>query len=594
MLICMRPASIRRRFGPMNPEHLKRQLSKAIGQLSGVPETDIYAWIEVPPDPAMGDLALPCFRLSKHMRQAPQKIAGFLHERLTERFDQIVRMEAVNGYFNVFYDRVWFADSVIREALEADGRPGYNPTAGAGKTALIEFSSPNIAKEFHIGHAFTTLLGQAIANLYEYRGYSVVRMNHLGDYGTQFGNLIVAWKRWGDEAALAADPIAELQRVYVRFHRESEADPELEAEGRSAFLKLERGDPEAVQLWQTFRQQSLDFFNLTYDRLGIHFDNTNGESFYSDKIPGLMNWLRSRDLLTMSEGAVVVDLEEYKLPPCLLIKTDGTTIYASRDLAAILWRDETYNFDLNVYVVGLPQSHHFKQVFSVMKKAGFEKADRLIHVGFGTVLFGDQTFSTRQGNTIPLNRLLDESVAKTRAIIEKNNPGMSAEQISETAEKIGISAVVYTFLQNGREKDIHFSWDQVLDFEGDSAPYLLYTLARCHSIRAKADTGHAGETASFDKQYAQYLTDNEAVAVLKLVDSFGLAIDAAVHAFEPSIMIRHTMTLARAFNKFYQNHSFLFADSEAESKARLFLLDAVIATLSAGIRLAGMQVVERM
>lgn len=577
----------------MTTTTLKRDLALKISDLSGVSAKDIEAWFETPPDPAMGDLALPCFRLSRAMRQAPNTIALHLKERLSDAIPEISSLEAVNGYLNIFYDRAWLASSVMEKTLAAGNSPGKNDI-GHGQTALIEFSSPNVAKEFHVGHAFTTLLGQAIANLYAYSGYKVIRMNHIGDYGTQFGNLIVAWNRWGDETALENDPIRELQRVYVKFHQERESDPELEKEGRAAFVRLENGDPETTALWQKFRQLSLDVFNVTYDRLGIHFDNTNGESFYSAKIPALMNWLQAKDLLTLSEGAVVVDLEAYKLPPCLLIKSDGTTIYASRDLASILWRDEHYDFDLNVYVVGLPQSHHFQQVFAVMDKAGFEKADRLKHVGFGTVMFGDQMFSTRQGNAIPLSELLDESVAKTKAIIAQNNPEMSQEEIDQTAEKVGISAVVYTFLRNGREKDIHFAWQDVLDFEGDSAPYLLYTLARCKSIEQKAKDAGFKPAMAFSPEHAACLKDDEAVAVLKLLDSFDQAIALAVSQFEPSIVVRHTMTLARAFNKFYQNHSILRAASETEREARLFLLGAVTETLSTGIELAGMQIVERM
>lgn len=577
----------------MSTSKLKERLAESIEALSGVSAKDIYDWFETPPEAHMGDLALPCFRLSRAMRQAPQKIAEHLIERIGDSIPEVRSYEAVSGYLNVFYDRVWLTETVMEKAIAEGNTPG-RPSIGEGQTALIEFSSPNVAKEFHVGHAFTTLLGQAIANLYDYSGYRVVRMNHIGDYGTQFGNLIVAWKRWGDETALERDPIRELQRVYVKFHREMENDPELESEGRAAFVRLENGDPETTALWQTFRNLSLDVFNVTYDRLGIHFDNTNGESFYSAKIPGLMTWLQSKDLLTLSEGAVVVDLEEYKLPPCLLIKSDGTTIYASRDLASILWRDETYDFDLNVYVVGLPQAHHFKQVFAVMHKAGFKKADRLKHVGFGTVMFGDQMFSTREGNTIPLSDLLNESVAKTKAIIVENNPDMPPQEAEDTAEKIGISAVVYTFLRNGREKDIHFSWEDVLDFEGDSAPYLLYTLARCHSIRQKAKAEGMVDSALFTAEHAAALVDDEAVSVLKLIDGFGRAIELSVTQFEPSIVVRHTMTLARAFNKFYQNHSILHAETDTVKEARLMLLDAVINTLSAGIKLAGMQIVERM
>lgn len=578
----------------MNVSELKNNLAAAIADLTASDAADILLWLETPPNAELGDLAFPCFRLAKQLRKGPPQIAADLAAKLAGKFPEIARLEVMGGYVNVHFAKAWFAESVLTAVLAAGETPGIDLAAGAGRTVIVEFSSPNIAKDFHVGHAFTTLLGQAIANLMDYRGYKVIRMNHLGDYGTQFGNLIVAWKAWGDEQALELDPIKELQRVYVKFHHESEADETLADQGRAAFQKLENGDPENVELWQKFRQLSLDVFNETYKRLGIVFDNTNGESFYSDKIPHLLNWLAAKGLLEQSEGATVVNLDEFNLPPCLLIKSDGSTIYASRDLAAILWRDETYDFSKNIYVVGLPQSHHFKQVFAVMKKAGFAKAADLIHVGFGTVFFGDAKFSSRGGNTISMKQLLDESVAKTKAIMLANNPTMDPLLASETAEKIGISAVAFTFVRNGREKDIQFSWDEMLDFEGDSAPYLLYTLARCRSIRARAVREGNASDGVLSSEMAAYLTDAQAIEVLTLLDGFKASIDAAIAQYEPSIMLRHVMMLARAFNRFYQHHSILFDENELAVAARLALLDGVINTLTAGIRLAGMKPVERM
>lgn len=572
---------------------LKQQLAARLAAYSGEDKENIFSWFETPPQPEMGDLAFPCFRLSRRLKKSPKLIAEALVEELSGSFEQVGHFEAQSGYLNVFYDQVWFARSVLSQSLAEGDRPGSS-VSNCEKPVLVEFSSPNIAKVFHVGHAFTTVLGQAIANLFEYKGYKVVRLNHLGDYGTQFGKLIVAYTRWGDEKKLASDPIGELQRVYIRFHQELEFNPELEDAGREAFARLERGDEEAVFLWQKFRDESLKVFNRTYNRLGISFDNMNGESFYSDKIPALLTWLRSLDLLSISEGAVVVELEEENLTPCLLIKSDGSSIYASRDLAAIRWRDETYDFDRCIYVVGLPQEYHFRQVFAVMKKAGFKKADRLQHVGFGTVKFGEEKFSTREGNVIPLETLLDESVAKTAEIIRLNNPKMSDDEVAELAEKIGVSAVRFIFLKNGREKDIAFSWDEMLDFEGDTAPYLLYAVARCHSVLNKAANQGLAPAEKITDEICAVLTDGESRQILHQIDDFSQVLDEALSVAEPSIFLRHALALARAFNRFYQHHSILFAEDKMMKVGRLTLLDAVRRTLEAAAEIAGLAIVRRM
>ena len=442
---------------------------------TGLERDQIDAWIEIPPQPALGDYAFPCFRLAKHLRRAPAKIAEELAGLARGNIAQLADVQPVQGYLNFFVDRALFVQAAIKHVL-ASGDGLGRQALGAGQTVVVEYSSPNIAKPFHVGHAFTTILGQAIYRLYDHLGYRTVRVNHLGDYGTQFGKLIVAYRLWGDEQAVAADPIRELLRIYVRFHDEAKERPELEDQAREAFRQLETGSAPEKALWQTFRDLSLKEFSAVYERLGVSFDSYLGESFYSDRIPDVVRLLNERGILIESQGAQVVMLDEYGLPPCIILKSDGTTIYASRDLAAVLYRWEQYRFARNIYVVGTPQALHFRQVFAVLDKAGVEASKNCVHVGFGLVKFPDRKLSTRSGDVIFLSDLLQESVDKTREIIAENarlrQTDMQMAEIDEAAEKIGLGAIVYTFLKNGRERDIVFSWEEMLDFDGDSSPYV--------------------------------------------------------------------------------------------------------------------------
>lgn len=554
-----------------------------------------------PPRPEMGDVAFPCFRLAKRFRKSPHDIANdlkvhFETDECAETVDlltKIERIETASGYLNFFIKRDYLAQSILRESMEGGDRPGAS-LEGDGKTVIVEYSSPNIAKPFHVGHGFSTFLGEAIANLYEYGGYDVERFNHLGDYGTQFGKLIVAWKLWGDPSMLESSPIEELTRIYVKFHEIAEEEPELEDEARAAFGRLEQGGKEEFELWQQFRDVSLREFNRIYDRVGIRFDNTNGESFYSPMIPAVVDELRAKNLLVESEGAQVVDLEEFNLNPCLILKSDGSTIYASRDIASILYRKRAYDFDRNVYVVGIPQKNHFNQVFAVMEKMGFPHPESNIHVAFGTVKFADGAFSTRTGNVIILEDLLDTSVAKTRAIIEANNPTMESSEIDEIAEKIGVGAVRYTFLRNSRERDIVFSWEDVLDFEGESAPYLLYTVTRCASIERKAPESLLERADRISDEELGLLVSDDEQELLKEVWRFPQSVISARESHEPSVMMRQVMAIARSFNTFYHNAQILRAESEALGAARLVLTRAVGRTISAGLRIAGIEPVEKM
>ncbi len=554
-----------------------------------------------PPRPEMGDIAFPCFRLAKQFKKSPQEISNDIkgmieasdREGDRDLLTKIDRIETAGGYLNFFIRRDFLAQSILRDSIESGDRPGASHE-GEGKTVIVEYSSPNIAKPFHVGHGFSTFLGEAIANLFEYGGYKVERFNHLGDYGTQFGKLIVAWKLWGDPEALEKSPIQELTRIYVKFHKVAEDQPELEDEARTAFGLLEQGGEEEMALWQHFRDVSLKEFNRVYERVGIHFDNTNGESYYSPMIPKVVEDLKEKNLLIESEGAQVVDLEEFNLNPCLILKRDGSTIYASRDIASILYRDREYHFDKNIYVVGIPQKNHFNQVFAVMKKMGFANAEGNVHVAFGTVRFSDGTFSTRTGNVIILEDLLNTSVAKTRAIIEANNPSMDLSEIDEIAENVGVGAVRYTFLRNGRERDIVFSWEEVLDFEGESAPYLLYTVTRCASLERKASASMLEKANNISDEDIKCLVSDDEQELLKEISRFPQAVQAARDAFEPSIMMRQIMTIARSFNTFYHHSQILRAENEALGAARLALAQAVGRTISAGLRLAGIKPVEKM
>lgn len=567
-----------------------------LAQTTGLATEKIDELLEVPPQGNLGDYAFPCFQLARQMRKAPAAIAAGLASQLAGQLAFIAAVQPVGGYLNVFISRPALISQVIQQTLAA-GPSFAAAKVGNGQTIIVEYSSPNIAKPFHVGHAFTTILGQSLARMYAHLGYRVVRMNHLGDYGTQFGKLIVAYNRWGNEKALRTQPIQELLRIYVKFHEEARQDPDLDNQAREQFRLLEAAEPAAVALWQRFRDLSLQEFSVVYDRLGVGFDNYNGESFYSDQIPAVVADLTRKGLLIESDGAQVVMLDEYNLPPCIILKSDGTTIYASRDIAAVLYRERTYHFNKNIYVVGTPQAMHFRQVFAVLEKAGFAKARDCIHVGFGLVKFADRKLSTRSGDVILLEDLLSESVDKTLEIIKANaalrHPDMSETDMVEVAEKIGIGAVIFTFLKNSRERDIVFSWAEMLDFEGDSAPYVLYTYARARSILRKAAAEGYDVTAAGPADLALLGTDDEFM-LAKLLEGFAGTLQKAVSVHEPFMVVRQIINLARTFNKYYHHESILGTSDEALKRARLALLAAVCQGLQTSLGLLGIQTVERM
>lgn len=556
-------------------------ISEKIAEIVDLDAKTIEDKIEIPPKSDMGDFAFPCFILSKVMKKAPNLIAVDLAEKINK--DNLEKVEALGPYLNFFLDKSAFGKQVLEGVLQAGEEYG-NSNFGKGGNVVIDFSSPNIAKPFHVGHLFSTAIGNALYRMYNSQGYNSIGINHLGDWGTQFGKLISAYKRWVDEEALQKDAIKELLRIYVKFHDEADIDPSLEDEGRAYFKKLEDGDEEAVALWKKFRESSLKEFQKVYDRLGVKFDSYNGEAFYNDKMDVVVQELKDKNLLTESNGAQVVNLDEYNMPPCIILKSDGATIYATRDLAAALYRKKKYNFVKSLYVVGGPQALHFKQVFKTLELAGHEWAKDCTHVSFGLVKFADRKLSTRKGEVIFLDDLLKESVNKTLEIINEKNPNLKNKE--EVAEKVGIGAMVFTYLKNSRDKDIVFDWNDILSFEGETGPYVQYTYARAKSILRKFGTVE-GEV-----NYG-LLTSKEEFELIKTLDGLNDAILNGIERNEPSVVTRYAIDVAKAFNKVYNALPIGTAEEDVK-KARLKLVEATAIVIKKALYLIGLETVEEM
>ena len=544
---------------------------------------EITALIEVPPNKDMGDFAFPCFKLAKVFRKAPNMIAAELSEKI-EAKGVISNVTPLGGYINFFVNKSQLAETVIKDVLTKKEKYGHS-NLGKDKTIVIDFSSPNIAKPFHIGHIRTTVIGNALYKIYDSQGYNTVRINHLGDYGTQFGKLIVAFKLWGNKEAVEANPIPELLKLYIQFHDEAERHPEMEDEARAWFTKLENGDKEAKELWQWFRDESLKEFARVYDLLDIQFDSYNGESFYSDKMDRVIDIIKDKGLLQESQGTNIVDLEEYNMPPALITKNDGSTLYMTRDLAAALYRKENYDFEKCIYVVGSQQSLHFQQLFKVLELVGFEWAKDMVHVPFGMVALEEGTMSTRKGRVVFLEDVLKQAIEKTKETMLTKNP--NALNVDEIAKQVGVGAVVFQELSNSRIKDYTFSWSRTLSFEGETGPYVQYTHARCCAVLRKAE-----EEVTTDINY-ELLNDVDSAEVLKVIASFNKTILNAMRKNEPHIITRFVLDLAQAFNKFYHDNSILVEDAELR-KARLALVCATRQALENGLKLLGMQAPERM
>lgn len=560
----------------------KKKVAELIKEHVSLDLEKIEGAIEIPPRPEMGDFAFPCFQLAKEMRMAPNKIAEELKNKINA--DGFERIECLGPYINFFADKGVFTKNTIEKVLlEGDNYGSSN--IGEGKTVCVEYSSPNIAKPFHVGHLFSTSIGSALYKMFKKEGYKVEGLNHLGDWGTQFGKLISAYHRWVDEEALEKNAIDELLRIYVKFHDEAEKDPSLEDEGRAYFKALENGDKEAEALWKRFRDLSLKEFDRVYNILGVEFDSYAGEAFYNDKMDVIVQELKDKKLLVESNGAQVVMLEDYNMPPCIVLKGDGASIYATRDLAAAMYRKKTYDFHKSIYVVGSPQALHFKQVFKVLDLAGHEWANDCVHVGFGLVKFADRKLSTRKGEVVLLDDLIRESVDKTIETINEKNPDL--ENKEEVAKKIGVGAVIFNYLKNSREKDIVFDWKEILSFEGETGPYVQYSYARANSILSRA--GEIKGEVNYSK-----LTTKEEFELVKTLENFNKQIHLAVEKLEPSIVTRYVIEVAKTFNKFYNAHSVLNLEDEDLKATRIKLLEATCQVIKNGLDLLGIDVVEKM
>ena len=550
--------------------------------IDGLSKEEIAAAIEIPPKSDMGDFAFPCFKLAKVYRKAPPMIAQELQSKI-EQPDFLSEIRVVGGYLNFFVDKSQFSKQIVDNYLNANDFG--SSTEGNGKTICIDYSSPNVAKNFHVGHLRTTIIGNSINNIYRKLGYNVVRINHLGDWGTQFGKLIVAYKKWGSKEAIEKNGISELMKIYVKFHDEAEHDDSLNDEARAWFTKMEHGDEEALAIWKWFREISLKEFLRVYDMLGIEFDSYAGESFYNDKMAAVIEELKEKGLITLSDGAQIVNLEEYNMSPCLITKKDGSSLYATRDISAALYRKKTYDFDKCIYVTGLEQKLHFAQWFKVIELMGYDWYKDLMHVPYGLVSLKGGKLSTRHGNVIYAEDILNESIHKIETIINEKNPDLPDKE--QVAKQVGIGAILFNDLYNQRIKDVVFDWDKILNFDGETGPYVQYTYARAASVLRKT-----GDVSSENIDYS-VLTDEYTMALLKVIDRYPAVIKDAAEKLEPSVIARYSMDLAQTFNKFYHECQIMVEDENVKT-ARVNVVKITKSILKDALRLLGISCPEQM
>lgn len=554
---------------------------------------EVESYLEIPPNPEMGEYAFPCFILSRRLKKSPQEIASSLSSRIEPGL-LLEKTVSSGPYLNFYVRRPVLAAATLSEILQKDRSYGFLPD-GKGKTVLIDYSAPNIAKPFGVGHLRSTVIGNSLYRLYKALGYRVVGINHLGDWGTQFGKLIVAFQRWGEQDQLEKDPVQYLFQLYVRFHKEADGDPSLDDEARQKFRELEKGDPETLKLWEHFRALSLDEFQRLYRFMGINFDSYQGESYYNDMLEKTIELVRGKGLAKESEGALVADLEPYGLPPCLLQKKDGAALYITRDLTAAIYRYEKYHFSKLLYVVGSEQTLHFKQLFKLLELLGFPWAKDCIHVPFGLIRFKEGRMSTREGNVIFLEDVLNRSIELAHSIIREKNPDL--ENKESAARAVGLGAVIFGDLVNDRIKDVEFDWDSVLDFSGETAPYIQYAHARICSILRKAgadisrDIKKAGNAGS--PEIGEVFAAPEEEQVIITMSRFTEQIRRAAEELKPSILAHYLVVLAREFNKFYHACPVLTADEKMKS-ARLMLIQAVRIILRNGLDLLGITAPQEM
>ena len=560
-----------------NKELIASELAKVIDSLD---QDAILNLLEQPKSSDLGDIAFPAFSLAKVERKAPQAIAADIAEKIDQSaFEKVV---ATGPYVNFFLDKSKISDQVIKSVIEAGADYGQQDE-GHGQNITIDLSSPNIAKPFSVGHLRSTVIGDALSNIFRKMGYNTIKINHLGDWGKQFGLLMVAYKKWGSKEAVEANPIDELLKLYVRINAEIENDPELDEEGRLWFKKLEDGDPEATELWQWFRDESLVEFNRIYKLLGVEFDSLNGEAFYNDKMDEAVQILEDKGLLKESKGASIVELDDVNLPPAMIKKSDGATLYITRDIATAIYRARTYNFVKNIYAVGQEQSNHFRQLKAVLKKMGFDWSDDMVHVDFGLVTKNRQKLSTRKGNIILLEPTLQEAISRAKAQIEEKNPDL--ENKEEVAHAVGVGAVKFYDLKTDRRNGYDFDLEAMVSFEGETGPYVQYAYARIQSILRKANF-----TPSTDATYS--LSDPESWEIIKLLQDFSRVVKRAAENYDPSLIAKYAINLAQAFNKYYAHTRILDESPERESRLALSYSTAVV--LKEALRLLGVDAPEKM
>lgn len=566
-------------FKQIIAEHISKQVNLS--------ENEVYELIEVPTDETLGDFSFPCFQLAKVLKKAPQMIAQELKQNLSFEDGIMKNIEVVGGYLNFYIADEIYVKNVLTEIANKQEKYGSS-TIGNGKNIVIDYSAPNIAKPFHIGHLRSTVIGNAIYQTYQFLGYNCTGINYLGDWGTQFGKLIEGYRRWGEEYNIEENPIDELTKIYVRINELAKEDETVLEACRDNFKKLEDGDEYCTKIWKYFRELSLKEFQRVYDMLNVKFDSWNGEAFYSDKMDEVVEILEKQNLLVESEGARIVDLSEQNLTPCMIIKSNGSTTYETRDLAAILYRTRNYDYDKAIYVTSYEQILHFKQIFEVAKNLGLEEkyTNGLVHVPFGMVQLKTGKMSTREGNIIKLEDLLNEAISRVKAVITEKNPNL--ENQDEIAKKVGIGAVIFNDLYNSRIKDEVFDWDLMLNFNGETGPYMQYIYVRTKSLLEKAEYIPTIQEVDFTK-----LQDTASLKVIKLLYQFGEIIKQSADKYEPYLIARYLIHLAQAFSGFY-NENKIIGEEKKIADARLYLTYAVGLVLKTGAGLLGIQMPEKM
>lgn len=556
----------------------KLEIAKLIAKAVNLDKKEIVQAIEIPPEANMGDFAFPCFRLAKQMKQAPPAIAENIRTQI-DMPEFLNKVVVTGAYLNFFVNRAYYAKVVMAEIVGKGDRFGSSHIGGGG-CVVIDYSAPNVAKPFHIGHLRSTVIGHALYNIHNFLGYRSFSINYIGDWGTQFGKIITAYGHWGSDEEIQEGGISALLKLYIKFHDEADKNPEFDNEARNWLVKMEQGDEYALKLWKWFLDISMEEYEKIYSRLDISFDSYNGESFYNDKMAPVVEEMKEKNVLVESDGAMVVDLEEYKMPPCLILRRDGGTLYPTRDIASVLYRKREYNFVKAIYVTGHEQILHFAQWFKVVELMGYDWAkDQLVHVPFGFINFAQGKLSTRKGNVILMEQFLDDAVSKIREVIEQKNPDLANKE--QVAEQVGIGAIIFNDLYNNRIKDIEFSWARMLNFEGETGPYVQYTHARCNSVLNKATVDYADADAT-------KLTNDDEFELIKTLYTFPEKIIDAANKYEPFIISRHIMQVAQAYNKFYHSNNILRADEDV-MKARLLLTKCTKDVIATGLGLLGIK-----